>query len=384
MNILGWSLLLVGVFLTAVAPVLTERGSRKRRTTAITVTVLLLAGLAALAGNAIQGRQTVEEITGEARSQALGVRGEVRAEHDRTRRAVREGSVHTANIVRDAARSTQDRIEQESQRTRTTVTEQARQSREQLQRIAEEQRRRSERQELESRLTEARTQLTAGAELTRSHGVRALENLARDFPESRPDILVELTHFVRSRGEVERRSGGPAGADAVAAVQALGRLWKAADAGAQPGTSADELDLSGAYLSRADLRRTHLRGALLIEADLTDANLYGAELADADLYRADLTRADVSIASFDRANLMWADLSRVRATGTTFAGTIMRGTDLSGSGVRPSQLTSAWLDRRKTIPPSDPPPEGWSELFQGIRVDTTLPERFKKYENAWR
>ena len=53
-------------------------------------------------------------------------------------------------------------------------------------------------------------------------------------------------------------------------------------------------DLSDAYLSGADLRRANLSGADLSGADLSDANLIGANLSDADLSDADLIGANLS------------------------------------------------------------------------------------------
>ena len=67
-------------------------------------------------------------------------------------------------------------------------------------------------------------------------------------------------------------------------------------------------DLSGAYLSgadlrRADLRRADLSGAYLRRADLRRADLSGAYLSGADLRRADLSGADLSGAYLSGANL---------------------------------------------------------------------------------
>ena len=53
-------------------------------------------------------------------------------------------------------------------------------------------------------------------------------------------------------------------------------------------------DLSGADLSRADLRGAYLSRAYLSGADLSRADLRGAYLSGADLSGADLSRADLS------------------------------------------------------------------------------------------
>jgi hypothetical protein len=67
-------------------------------------------------------------------------------------------------------------------------------------------------------------------------------------------------------------------------------------------------NLSGANLSRADLRDANLSGANLSRADLRDANLSGANLSGANLSRANLRDANLSGANLRDANLSGADL----------------------------------------------------------------------------
>ena len=115
-------------------------------------------------------------------------------------------------------------------------------------------------------------------------------------------------------------------------------------------------DLTGAYLTEADLTRAYLRGADLTRADLTGAYLTGAYLRGADLTRADLTgayltgaclrvadltgaclrgadltEADLTRADLTGADLTRADLTRADLTEADLTGTYLRGADLTGA-----------------------------------------------------
>jgi hypothetical protein len=61
-----------------------------------------------------------------------------------------------------------------------------------------------------------------------------------------------------------------------------------------------EVNLRGAMLVDADLRRSDLRGADLQEADLRGADLYLSDLRGADLRGAQLAGANLGAAVFDR------------------------------------------------------------------------------------
>jgi uncharacterized protein YjbI with pentapeptide repeats len=90
-------------------------------------------------------------------------------------------------------------------------------------------------------------------------------------------------------------------------------------------------DLSGAYLSGADLRGADLRGAYLSGADLSGADLRGAYLSGADLSGADLSGADLSGADLRGAYLSGADLSGADLRGAYLSGADLRGAYLSGA-----------------------------------------------------
>jgi len=68
------------------------------------------------------------------------------------------------------------------------------------------------------------------------------------------------------------------------------------------------IDLAGANLTGADLRRANLTDANLAWTDLAGANLTGADLRRADLTDAKLTWTDLAGANLAGANLTGADL----------------------------------------------------------------------------
>ena len=78
------------------------------------------------------------------------------------------------------------------------------------------------------------------------------------------------------------------------------------------------LQLTGAQLSKKDLRRTNLFEAVLREANLSGANLSGANLSGADLSGAELFRANLSGADLKEVQgLSQEQLDRACATPDT-------------------------------------------------------------------
>jgi uncharacterized protein YjbI with pentapeptide repeats len=97
-------------------------------------------------------------------------------------------------------------------------------------------------------------------------------------------------------------------------------------------------DLSGAILSKADLRRADLSGAILIETDLSKADLSGAFLSKANLSGADLSGADLSEADLSEADLSEADLSKANLIEAN-----IRGANLSEANLSEGNLIEANL-----------------------------------------
>ena len=71
---------------------------------------------------------------------------------------------------------------------------------------------------------------------------------------------------------------------------------------------AGKIYFSGIDLSGADLTEANLRRADLIEANLAGANLTKANLTGANLYRADLTGANLTGGNLTKANLRGVNL----------------------------------------------------------------------------
>jgi len=112
----------------------------------------------------------------------------------------------------------------------------------------------------------------------------------------------------------------------------------------------DTLDLSGAYLSfanlsDADLSNTNLSNANLFRASLIGADLTDANLSSADLYGANLRRANLSNADLRSTNLSFATLTGANLTNTTLTGADLTGATLTGADLTGADLTGANLDR---------------------------------------
>jgi uncharacterized protein YjbI with pentapeptide repeats len=89
------------------------------------------------------------------------------------------------------------------------------------------------------------------------------------------------------------------------------------------------VDLSGANLSRARLMWANLSRANLSRANLKEANLGGANLYRADLSRANLSRAFLREANLSRAGLMWANLGGANLAEAVVGWTSFGAVDLS-------------------------------------------------------
>ena len=103
------------------------------------------------------------------------------------------------------------------------------------------------------------------------------------------------------------------------------------------------VDLRGADLSRAHLRRANLIGAQLGSAKLTSANLSGSFLIEADLGSADLKSANLSEAFLGKADLIAAELSGTDLRGALLDEANLTLADLSGADLRGADLKSTNL-----------------------------------------
>ncbi len=191
--------------------------------------------------------------------------------------------------------------------------------------------------QITERFTRAVDQLGSASRDVKVGGIYALERLARESRDDHRPIVEILTAFVRERTsippedvEAERiqaepdRYPEPPGMDVQAALTVLGRRHTAYDP-----PLPWRLDLSGAYLPKAnldgsDLAQTDLSNAVLDLARLNNARLSEAVLVDvrlayAKLHSADLERADLSGASLGGADMTRADLTNARLRGAHYS-----------------------------------------------------------------
>jgi hypothetical protein len=110
-----------------------------------------------------------------------------------------------------------------------------------------------------------------------------------------------------------------------------------------------QADLSGADLRGADLSETSLRRAYLASARLDDAVLVGADLRRADFYGAHMAKADLSGAFMEGANLTSANLEHARLAGADLRLALavdvnLRHADLCGCQVYGISAWNAALD----------------------------------------
>ena len=104
-------------------------------------------------------------------------------------------------------------------------------------------------------------------------------------------------------------------------------------------------DLSGAILSNADLSRADLSGAFLSKADFFEADLSGANLSKADLNMTKLFGANLIDAYLSEANLIEANLSLADLRGANLSRASLAGADLSGASLAGADLSLAKLSR---------------------------------------
>lgn len=113
------------------------------------------------------------------------------------------------------------------------------------------------------------------------------------------------------------------------------------------------VDLTNAYLKRADLRNTNFNDVDIINANLSRAILVNTtftqvDLADSDLSAAVLIGANLKESNFADSCLQYADLSNADLTNTNLTNVDLRDADLSGANLRGATFTGAIL-REATI-----------------------------------
>jgi uncharacterized protein YjbI with pentapeptide repeats len=106
-------------------------------------------------------------------------------------------------------------------------------------------------------------------------------------------------------------------------------------------------DLSNANLLRANLSRASLRSARLANAIVVEASLDGANLAEADFTRADVSNADLDGSHLTDANLQFANLTGADLSRSNLYQANLSGAALPAAKLRWANLTSARLVETK-------------------------------------
>jgi hypothetical protein len=163
--------------------------------------------------------------------------------------------------------------------------------------------------------------------------------------------------------------------DIAAILNVMRRSW---DFWEREGHGAPLLDLSGAYLRKAELGGIPLKRSDLQAAHLEEAWLFGAHLEEASLWHAHLERADLQGAHLEGANLNHAhlegaNLTRAHVKRASLARAYMEGADLTGAhlegaelltavGLTDRQLIVAFGDGKTLLPRRIKRPESWPPL----------------------
>jgi Pentapeptide repeats (8 copies) len=163
--------------------------------------------------------------------------------------------------------------------------------------------------QITERFTRAIDQLGNEKLDVRLGGIYALERIAWDSDRDHEPIVEILTAFLREHADKTRGSPGDPSkppsfensrADVTAALEVIGRR---ADRGERHQLDLRRIQVKGAHLEDANLRKALLNGAELQWTHLQGADLFEAILSDADLRFSDCRGADLRDTYLDDAKL---------------------------------------------------------------------------------
>lgn len=219
----------------------------------------------------------------------------------------------------------------------------------------------TEDQQVSNRFGQA-VKMLADEELeVRLGGIYLLERIAKDSREDHPVVMEVLTAFIRektknpptqavasfalvsllpdnipsSTPEPESPEFASCPQDIQSALTVIGRREVKYDV-----RSVDlvRVNLQGASLDNANLKRSELSGANLQGASLFNVNLKGSELFGANLQGASLFRANLQGASLVRANLQKAWLLSANLQRVSLTRANLRGAEIYGVNLKKAEL----------------------------------------------
>lgn len=175
-------------------------------------------------------------------------------------------------------------------------------------------------------------------------GIYALERVARNSSEDRPQVQYLLAAFVRGHAPWPQDATDHSDDEA---TQSLPWLYvRAPDVQAALNVLCRRQPSSGAlrlYLSRVDLRSANLDNGKLINAQIRHTNLARSWMVAAALDGSDLTNTDLRHARAVKASFAKAILCRARLEDADLRDANLRGADLRGADMRARNLEYANL-----------------------------------------
>ncbi len=209
------------------------------------------------------------------------------------------------------------------------------------------------------RYTKAIEQLGSDKLDVRIGGIYALERIAGDSSRDHSTVMEVLAAFIREHSHEPWQSPRPADwrrspefgprADVQAAVTVIGRRNVSRDR--------EQIDLSGADLSRAQLPQADLARCSLNYSNLTGTNLFRANLRQTEFVGANLTRANLNGSDLYNANFTFAILKETLLSSASLRQAVFSGAKLADLSLRDVDLTDVQAG------PSGlgdiPIPDGW-------------------------
>jgi uncharacterized protein YjbI with pentapeptide repeats len=199
-------------------------------------------------------------------------------------------------------------------------------------------------------------------------GIYALERIADESERDHWPIMEVLCTYVRENARAPRKGEDPP----IEAQKLANPVQDDQASNPVPHLAADiqsiltvlgrrnrKYERTQRYL---ELSRTDLSGALLYEGDLSLMDLRGANLSGADLRRVKFHRTALSEADLSRALLTEGDLYGAELSGANLSGTNLSRVDLRLTlGLTQEQVDSAIGDRATQLPPELNRPDTWGK-----------------------